>query len=123
MLAAELDRGETMLKHIRLQRPLVVFDLETTGKKVEVDRIVEISTLKLLPDGTNRIHTRRLNPGIPIHPEATAVHGITDADVAEREVVPRDRPRPRGLPGRLRPVRLQHLDVRPEDPRRRVPAG
>ncbi|MHB1558057.1 MAG: exonuclease domain-containing protein [Isosphaeraceae bacterium] len=56
--------------------------METTGKKVEVDRIIEISTLKILPDGSNRIHTRRVNPGIPIHPEATAVHGITDADVA-----------------------------------------
>ena len=88
MLVAELDRGETVLKHIRLQRPLVVFDLETTGKKVEVDRIVEISTLKLLPDGTNRIHTRRLNPGMPIHPEATAVHGITDADVADERSFP-----------------------------------
>ena len=74
-----------MLKHIRLERPLVVLDLETTGKRVQADRIVEISTLKLLPDGTNKIHTRRLNPGIPIHPEATAVHGITDDDVADEK--------------------------------------
>jgi len=71
-----------MLKNIRLQRPLVVLDLETTGKKVQTDRIVEISLLKLLPDGTNQIKTRRLNPGIPIPAEATAIHGITDADVA-----------------------------------------
>ena len=71
-----------MLKNIRLERPLVVFDLETTGKKVQTDRIVEISLLKLLPDGTNQIKTRRLNPGIPIPAEATAIHGITDADVA-----------------------------------------
>jgi DNA polymerase-3 subunit epsilon len=71
-----------MLKNIRLERPLVVLDLETTGKRVQIDRIVEISTLKLLPDGTNQIKTRRLNPGIPIPPEATEVHGITDADVA-----------------------------------------
>ena len=74
-----------MLKNIQLDRPLVVLDLETTGKRVEVDRIIEIGTLKLFPDGTNRIHTRRLNPGMPIPPEATAVHGITDADVANQE--------------------------------------
>ena len=71
-----------MLKNIRLERPLVVLDLETTGTKVQTDRIVEISLLKLLPDGTNEIKTRRLNPGIPIPAEATAIHGITDADVA-----------------------------------------
>ena len=71
-----------MLKNIRLERPLVVFDLETTGKRVQTDRIVEISLLKMLPDGTNQIKTRHLNPGIPIPAEATAIHGITDADVA-----------------------------------------
>jgi len=71
-----------MLKNIRLQRPLVVLDLETTGIKVQTDRIVEISLLKLLPDGTNEIKARRLSPGIPIPAEATAIHGITDADVA-----------------------------------------
>ena len=71
-----------MLKNIRLERPLVVLDLETTGTKVQTDRIVEISLLRLLPDGTNQIKTRRLNPGSPIPAEATAIHGITDADVA-----------------------------------------
>src|SRR5271165_4126889 len=71
-----------MLKNIRLERPLVVFDLETTGKRVQTDRIVEISLLKLLSDGTNQIKTRRLNPGIPIPADATAIHGITDSDVA-----------------------------------------
>jgi DNA polymerase-3 subunit epsilon len=74
-----------MLKNIRLERPLVVIDLETTGKKVHADRIVEISTLKLFPDGTNEIKTRRLNPGIPIPAEATAIHNITDADVAHEK--------------------------------------
>ncbi len=74
-----------MLKNIRLERPLVFLDLETTGKRVQADRIVEISTLKVIPDKTHKIHTRRLNPGIPIHPEATKVHGITDADVAHEK--------------------------------------
>ena len=72
------------VKNIRLERPLVVLDLETTGTKVQTDRIVEISLLKLLPDGTNQIKTRRLNPGIPIPAEATAIHGITDPDVANK---------------------------------------
>src|SRR5271157_3965655 len=71
-----------MFKNVRLERPLVVLDLETTGTKVQTDRIVEISLLKMLPDGTNQIKTRHLNPGIPIPAEATAIHGITDADVA-----------------------------------------
>ncbi|WP_165227485.1 3'-5' exonuclease [Aquisphaera insulae] len=71
-----------MSRSLRLERPLVVLDLETTGKRVESDRIVEISALKLSPDGARRGHTRRLNPGIPIPPEATKVHGITDVDVS-----------------------------------------
>jgi DNA polymerase III subunit epsilon len=74
-----------MLKNIRVERPLVVLDLETTGKRVHADRIVEISTLKVFPDGKHKIFTRRLNPNIPIPPEATAIHGITDADVANEK--------------------------------------
>jgi DNA polymerase III epsilon subunit-like protein len=50
---AKPDRGTIVLKNIRLERPLVVLDLETTGKRAQSDRIVEISTLKLLRDGTN----------------------------------------------------------------------
>jgi DNA polymerase-3 subunit epsilon len=71
-----------MFKNLVLTRPLVILDLETTGKRVQLDRIVEISTLKLLRGGSRDIRTRRVNPGMPISPEATAVHGITDADVA-----------------------------------------
>ena len=67
---------------IQLSRPLVFFDLETTGVDVGKARIVEISVAKHLPDGTVESKTRRLNPGVPIPPEATAVHGISDADVA-----------------------------------------
>jgi DNA polymerase-3 subunit epsilon len=74
-----------MLKNIRLVRPLVVLDLETTGRRVHSDRIVEISTLKLFPDGRNEIKSRRLNPGVPIAAEATAIHGITDTDVANEK--------------------------------------
>ena len=69
-------------RKLELKRPLLVFDLETTGLDVAKDRIVEISCVKITPDGNREVRTRRLNPGIPISPQATAVHGITDADVA-----------------------------------------
>lgn len=67
---------------LNLTRPLVFFDLETTGTNITHDRIVEISIVKVMPDGTDTERTRRINPGIPIPAEATAVHHITDADVA-----------------------------------------
>ncbi len=68
---------------LKLQRPLVVFDLEATGLNSRLDRIVEIGLVKILPDGKQMIHTFRVNPEIPIPPEATAIHGISDRDVAE----------------------------------------
>ena len=61
---------------LHLTRPLVVFDLETTGVQITRDRIVEISILKVHPDGLQETRTRRINPGMPIPPESTAVHGI-----------------------------------------------
>ncbi len=67
---------------LNLKRPLVFFDLETTGINISTDRIVEISYLKVYPDGREEAKTMRINPGMPIPPEATAVHKITDADVA-----------------------------------------
>jgi DNA polymerase-3 subunit epsilon len=72
-----------MLKHIRVDRPLAVLDLETTGTDPRLDRIIEISVLKLLAGGDHDHRTRRVNPGVPIPPEATAIHGISDDDVAE----------------------------------------
>jgi DNA polymerase-3 subunit epsilon len=67
---------------LNLRKPLVIIDLETTGVSIAYDRIVEISALKVTPGGEHEWLTMRLNPGIPISPEATRVHGITDADVA-----------------------------------------
>ena len=72
-----------MLKNIALERPLAVIDLETTGTDPKIDRIVEVSVLKLAPGGEADHRTRRVNPGVPIPPEATAVHGISDDDVAD----------------------------------------
>lgn len=67
---------------LNLTKPIVFFDLETTGTNVTQDRIVEISIIKVLPGGEEIEKTRRVNPGIPIPAEATAVHHITDEDVA-----------------------------------------
>lgn len=68
---------------LNLKRPIVFFDLETTGVDTARDRIVEISMIKVMPDGEEITRTRRLNPGMHIPAEATAVHGITDDDVKE----------------------------------------
>ncbi|MBK7885857.1 MAG: 3'-5' exonuclease [Bacteroidetes bacterium] len=67
---------------IKLNKPLAFFDLETTGITVGADRIVEISILKLMPDGSKPVLTKRVNPEIPIPAGASKVHGIYDQDVA-----------------------------------------
>lgn len=68
---------------LKLSRPLVFFDLETTGVNIGTDRIVEISYYKVFPNGNAEGKTLRVNPGMPIPAEATAVHGITDEDVRD----------------------------------------
>lgn len=68
---------------LNLKRPIVFFDLETTGVDTTHDRIVEISLVKVMPDGEQIVKTRRLNPEMPIPAEATAVHHITDEDVKD----------------------------------------
>ena len=66
---------------IELKRPLVVFDLETTGLFPRKDRILEIAAVKMNPDGTEERLEHLVNPGIPIPPETTAIHGVDDAMV------------------------------------------
>ena len=68
---------------LNLKRPIIFFDLETTGTDTSNDRIVEISMVKVAPDGEKAIKTRRINPEMPIPAEATAVHHITDEDVKD----------------------------------------
>ena len=68
---------------LELKKPIVFFDLETTGVDITHDRIVEISIIKVMPNGEETERTRRVNPGIPIPAAATAVHGITDDDVKD----------------------------------------
>jgi len=68
---------------LNLKNPIIFFDLETTGVDPCKDRIVEISTVKVMPDGTREIKTRRINPEMPIPPEVIAIHHITDEDVKD----------------------------------------
>ena len=69
---------------LNLKRPLVFFDLETTGVDTAKDRIVEISMVKVMPDGEEIVRTRLINPQMHIPEDATAVHGITDEDVKDQ---------------------------------------
>ena len=68
---------------LNLKNPLVFFDLETTGLNITRDRIVEISLLKVYPNGKQEVKTRRINPEMPIPPQSPAIHGITDEDVKD----------------------------------------
>jgi len=65
-----------------LTKPLIVFDLETTGVNPSKDKIVELFMIKIFPDGSRKDLYQKFNPEIPIPKEVTAIHGITDADVA-----------------------------------------
>ena len=69
--------------NLNLKRPLAFFDLETTGLNVTTDRIIELSVLKVNPDGSQEVVNTRLNPEMPINPKAIAIHGITDADLVD----------------------------------------
>lgn len=66
---------------LKLERPLVFFDLETTGLNISKDQIVEISLLKVFPDQTEISKTYRVKPDVKISDEAFAIHGISNEDV------------------------------------------
>lgn len=68
---------------LKLKRPICFFDLETTGTDVARDRIVEISVVKVFPNGTKEIKTWLVNPGRHIPEEVSAIHGITDEKVRD----------------------------------------
>jgi DNA polymerase-3 subunit epsilon len=68
---------------LRLERPIVILDVETTSAEPANARIVEIALERWSPGGGMVSYTSLVNPGIPIPAEATAVHGITDAMVAD----------------------------------------
>lgn len=66
---------------LELTRPLVCFDIESTGLDVTSDRIVEVGFVKLMPDGTRENLQKRCDPGIDIPDAATRIHGIRTDDV------------------------------------------
>ena len=68
--------------NLKLERPLAVLDIESTGLNPRMDRIIDLAIIKLFPDGRREQHTFRVNPEIPIPAETTAIHHITNADVA-----------------------------------------
>ena len=68
---------------LNLKNPVVFFDLETTGVNITSDRIVEISYLKVYPNGDETSKTKRINPEMHIPEEASKVHGIYDEDVKD----------------------------------------
>ncbi len=68
---------------LNLTRPIAFFDLETTGVTIATDRIVEISILRVQPNGNKEIKTKRINPTIPIPLQSSLIHGIYDKDVAD----------------------------------------
>ena len=67
---------------LNLNKPICFFDLETTGIDVAKDRIVEISILKIFPNGNKESKTWLVNPEMTIPPQVIAVHGITNEKVA-----------------------------------------
>ncbi len=69
------------IMQLQLKRPIAFFDLETTGLNITTDRLIEISILKVSPDGSEEQRTWRVNPGVPIPAFSTQFHGITDEDV------------------------------------------
>lgn len=71
------------MAQLALKRPIVFFDLETTGTDHVKDRIVELALIKLLPGGGRESYVRKVNPGMPIPAESTAIHGISDDDVKD----------------------------------------
>ncbi|MCB9246410.1 MAG: 3'-5' exonuclease [Flavobacteriales bacterium] len=68
---------------LQLHKPLIIFDLETTGVQVSQDRIVELYMIKANPDGREEHYYKRLNPRIPIPEMASSIHGIFDKDVID----------------------------------------
>lgn len=68
---------------LQLSKPLIVFDLETTGLDLVKDRIIQIAYVKVYPDGREEHRSYLVNPGKPISAEITRLTGISDADVKD----------------------------------------
>lgn len=71
------------MSNLKLIRPLVVFDIESTGVSPRKDRIIELAAIKLMPNGEEISKCWLMNPSVPIPPETTAIHGISDEIVKD----------------------------------------
>lgn len=69
---------------LNLSKPLVFFDLEGTGVDPYNDRIIQIAAIKFFPNGQKTEHDWVINPGVPIPPDSTEIHGFTDAMVKDK---------------------------------------
>lgn len=69
--------------NLSLERPLAIFDLETTGTNITSDRIVEIAIIKVQPDGTEENYCKRVNPEMPIPALVSEIHGIYEKDIQD----------------------------------------
>ena len=68
---------------LNLKRPIIFFDLETTGLDIAKDRIVELCYIRVEPNGNEEARSMRINPEMHIPEVASSVHGITDDDVKD----------------------------------------
>ena len=75
------DKFKKIAKTLKLDKPLIIFDLETTGRIIYQDKIVEIAYIKIFVDGRVKKEEIMINPQMLISKEATAVHGLADKDV------------------------------------------
>ena len=82
----EDQAGNTTERVLELSRPLAVLDIQSTGLDPDSARIVKLSVLRIDPDGTEHVKSVTVNPGTPIPPGATQVHGISDLDVMDKPV-------------------------------------
>ena len=72
------------MKALELDRPIAFIDVETTGLSPSFDRIIELTVLKVHPNGNEELKSQRMNPGMQIPAEATAIHHITNDDVSNK---------------------------------------
>jgi DNA polymerase-3 subunit epsilon len=71
------------MPNLELSRPLAVFDIEATGISTQSDRIIELAIVRMMPDGSHDTKIFLVNPGMPIPPESTRIHGFSDEDVVD----------------------------------------
>ncbi len=81
--ASARQAARQLASRLPMDRPIVFFDLEATGLDVTTDRIVEISCVRIDPDGSAQVFDTLVNPLVEIPAEVIEVHGISNADVAE----------------------------------------